>query len=145
VYKLRRIWPWAVGAIYAIAWFVQVIKDGQTLADGTIPGWEALRAALSPLWKEKFNGNQLEATLSVSSGLTNIAFAASFLWLSFRPTAASRPWAWLLFCAAAINTFWIFDALSLDVFRAGYWLWLASFLLLGFVAYFRPAVRSDAA
>jgi len=127
-----------VGLVYAVAWFVQVIKDGDTLADGVLPGWQALRMSLTPIWPgEEFGGGALRGTLCVSSGLTNLVFVAAFARLARGRPASSR-WSWVLFAAAALNTFWIIDMSDPEDMRAGYWLWLASFALLGLVARPRP-------
>ncbi len=140
---MRRAAAWVVWTVLALAWFVQVAKDGDTLADGTIPGWQALSLSLSPLWGGfgggGFHGNGLQAFFSVCSGLTNIAFVAGFARLAHRSAASSKLWARLLFASAAINTFWIIDLASPAEMRAGYWLWLASFVLLGLVAKLRCA------
>jgi hypothetical protein len=132
-----------VGLVYAVAWFVKVIKDGDTLADGVLPGWQALRVALSPLWEE-LQGRFVEAALSVGSGLSNVVFALGFVRLARRDSPAPR-WSWVLFAAAALNTFWIFDMGPPGDMRAGYWLWLASFALLGLVARLSPAAPPAAA
>ncbi len=137
---------WVVGLIYAVAWFVQVIKDGHTLADGVLPGWEAMRAALSPIWRwAEFNGTRLEAILCVGSALTNIVFVVYFVRLARRSRASARSWTWLLLGSAAVNTFWIVDSVPPSELRAGYWLWLASFVLLGFIAHFRRAAQPSGA
>jgi hypothetical protein len=124
---VRRALRWSAGLVYAVAWFVKVIKDGDTLADGVLPGWQALRVALSPLWEGEFRWGWLQGTLSVASGLTNLVFVLALV----RP---ARRWSWFLFAAAALNTFWIFDMGPLGDMRAGYWLWLVSFALLGLAA-----------
>jgi hypothetical protein len=131
---VRRALVWVVGLVYATAWFVQVVKDGSTLADGVLPGWEALRLALSPLWERDFGGSFLEASLSVGSGLSNLVFLAAWVRLVRRDAARTRAWSWALFAAAAVDTFWLFDAGGPPELRAGYWLWLSSFVLLGLQA-----------
>ena len=35
--------------IWAVAWFLPVVEDGASFPD-MLPGWEALRVALSPVW-----------------------------------------------------------------------------------------------
>ena len=133
-----------VGLIYVVAWFVQVAKDGQTLADGVLPGWQAVVLAFSPLWGD-FNGNGLRAALCVGSGLTNVVFLAGILRLARRSRTSTTAWVWLLLGSAAVNTFWIVDGGSPGDMRAGYWLWLASFLLLGVVAFLSRAAEPSAA
>ena len=47
---MKRSAPFRILALlYVIAWFLPVEKDGTTLADGGLPGWEAFRVALAPL------------------------------------------------------------------------------------------------
>jgi hypothetical protein len=134
-----------VGLVYTVAWFVQVIKDGDTLAEGVLPGWQALRMSLTPIWPgEEFGGGVLRGTLCVLSGLTNLVFVAAFVQLSRGRPASSR-WSWILFAGAALNTFWIIDVCDPEEMRAGYWLWLASFALLGLVARLSPAAPRAAA
>jgi hypothetical protein len=135
---VRRALAWSAGLVYAVAWFVQVIKDGDRLADGTLPGWQALRFALSPLWEGDFRGSWLQGTLSVASGSTNLVFVLALV----RP---ARRWSWFLFGAAALNTFWVIDLGPLQDMRAGYWLWLVSFVLLGLAARLNPAAPRAAA
>ena len=141
---MRRSLLWSVGTVYAVAWFVQVIKDGDTLADGKLPGWQALHVALSPLWDD-FGGTFLQGTLCVLSGLTNLVFVGGWARLALQPAASARRLSWLLFGAAALNTFWIIDMAPPRDMRAGYWLWLASFALLGLVARLSPAAPPRAA
>ena len=131
---MRRALVWVVGLVYATAWFVQVIKDGSTLADGVLPGWEALRIALSPLWEHDFGGSLLEGSLSVGSGLSNLVFLAAFVRLVRRDPPRTSAWSWALLAAAAVDTFWIFDQGAPRDLRAGYWLWFSSFVLLGGLA-----------
>lgn len=135
---MRRALLWSVGLVYAVAWFVPVIKDGGTLADGWLPGWFALRVALTPLWDHDSDMSWLQETLSVLSGLTNLLFILALV----RP---ARRWSWCLFAAAALNTFWFVDMAPIGDLRAGYWLWLASFALLGLVMRLSPAAPPRAA
>ena len=141
---MRRALHWSVGLVYAVAWFVPVIKDGSTLADGWLPGWQALRVSLTPLW-EGFRWGWLQGTLSIASGLTNLVFVLGFVRLARARPARTRRWSWILFAAAALNTFWIIDEGPPGHMRAGYWLWLASFALLGLVARLNPAAPPRAA
>jgi len=134
---VRRALVWVVGLVYALAWFVQVVKDGSTLADGVLPGWEALRLALSPLWEHDFGGSLLEASLSVGSGLSNVVFLAAFVRLARHEAVRTSAWSWALLAAAAVDTFWMFDQGGPRDLRAGYYLWFGSFVLFGLLA--RPS------
>lgn len=62
--------------IFLIAWFIPVVKDGTSLAKGGVPGWEAFRVALSPVWSYQGweGGNWFLKLISIISGLTNLWF-----------------------------------------------------------------------
>jgi hypothetical protein len=142
---VRRAALWGTVLVYAVSWFLPVIKDGDTLATGMLPGWQALRMSLTPIWPgEEFSGNALQDTLCVLSGLTNLVFLAGFVHL-VRSQAAAPRWSWVLFGAAALNTFWLIDMSEPEDMRAGYWLWLGSFALLGLVSRLSPAAPGAAA
>jgi len=133
---IARALLWSVGLVYAVAWFVPVIKDGATLARGKLPGWEALYCALSPLWEFDLDARWPWETLSVLSGLTNLVFLLALV----RP---ARRWSWCLFASAALNTFWFVHMVPIGDLRAGYWLWLASFVLLGLVSILSRGGQTD--
>ncbi len=123
---------WIGLAMYAVAWFVPVVDNGTTLTKGGIPGWEALRFALSPIWPLSGirSGAGFGAILSTLSGLTNLAVLWVVVSLA-RP--ASRPHArtlgWALLIATAVNASWISPGEIADL-RIGYYLWLGSFLVM---------------
>jgi len=116
-------------AAYTAAWFVRVVKGGSTLTDGILPGWEALRVALSPLWPYKWNiDGGLLGLLSVASALTNLIVLALPFWLHLarrhRPAVVIGP----LWLATAINAFWMYP--TPQDLRWGFYMWFGSFIIL---------------
>ena len=117
---------------YVLAWLLPVADGGTTLLEGGVPGWEAFRVALAPVWPyEGFaNGNFFMDLLSVGSALTNFVFIAALAVLSLGPRTASRGVFWGLLSAALLNAHWfvLVDERS-DLF-IGYYMWVGSFLVL---------------
>ncbi len=113
-------------ALYLLAWALPVSKGGVALPDG-LPGWEAFRAAASPVWPYQGLdlGAGLGAALSVASAGTNLLMLAAVLPVSH----GSRRWLRVaaLACLAgfAVNASWLQEPADL---RAGYYLWWLSFL-----------------
>ncbi len=139
---MRRALVALSGAVWALAWFVQVVQGGATLSDGVLPGWEALRVSFSPIWPGDFGGSRIEAWLCVGSGLTNLVFVVAFARWIRREAPRTTIWSWILFASAAIDTFWFFERGALPDLYVGYWLWLGSFVLLGLAAF--PRGRAGA-
>jgi hypothetical protein len=115
--------------LYLVAWVSPVVAGGTTLAKGGLPGWEALRAALSPIWDRSITTWWLSAVW-VLSALTNGWFLYALASLAGRLSASPR----LLFAGSAaavlINAHWlVFSDLRSDL-RIGYYLWVASFVAL---------------
>jgi hypothetical protein len=136
---VRRALVWSVAAVYALSWFLQVVKDGYTLADGALPGWQALLTALSPvLSDDPYTGGWLRGALSISTAVTNLVFLAAFVLLLRSRTPRTNGWTWILLAAALLDTFWLLDPEAPHGLRAGYYLWLASFVLLAIVARLSP-------
>jgi hypothetical protein len=135
---MRR--PFAVGSIaallYVVAWFLPVAEGASTLDAGVLPGWEALRVALSPLWPyERFIAEgSLRASLAVASGVTNLLFVAA-CWALLQARSSGRSVNWIAFpllIAAVINATWLWS--SPAELSWGYYCWLASFILLALAA-----------
>ena len=135
---MRR--PFAIGPIaallYVVAWLLPVAEGASTLGTGVVPGWEALRVALSPLWPyERFIAEgSLRASLSVASGVTNLAFVSA-CWALLQARANGRSVRWIAFpllVAAVINATWLWS--SPAELSWGYYCWLASFILLALAA-----------
>jgi hypothetical protein len=122
---------------YAVAWFVPVIEHGTTLAEGGLPGFQALLVSLSPLFERPAEGRMIVAMLAVASGLGNAVFVTGAI-VAARPRAPRRL-ALLVALAitALVNSVWLFEG-GFDDLRAGYYLWLSSYPML-FVALVRGA------
>jgi hypothetical protein len=123
--------------IYMVSWFVPVVEGGATLARGGLPGWEAFRVALSPIWSyEGFPGGDswFSDLASVLSGLTNPWFLASLAVLAFWSPRFTREVFWGLALATLINTLWFVVPSERGDLRIGYYLWLGSFIVLAAAA-----------
>jgi hypothetical protein len=122
--------------IYVIAWLTPVVDGGTTLAQGGVPGWEAFRVALSPVWPYQ----DLEVStwywgiLTVSSALTNVVFVALLAHLVLQPAVYRRSAAWALVLAFVINCTWLISG-DREYLRLGYYLWVTSFALLALAAW----------
>ena len=134
---MRRTLAWIGVALWAVSWFVPVIKGQETVdtvkslssggeGDGP-PGWQAFHTAWDLLtkhsdkWKDKLLG---------LTSLTNAVFLVGSVCVL--RNRASRGMGMLLVACTALDLSWVY--LNLDDFgdlRAGYWLWVASFALLG--------------
>jgi hypothetical protein len=121
--------------VYVIAWFLPVYEGGTTLANGGVPGWEALKVALGPLGGIDAGDSVLVSFLAIASGFTNIVVLLGVPMLLARPPRNPRRLTVVLTVAAALNTFWISQFDSLTDLRAGYYLWVLSFALLAFTAW----------
>ena len=140
---------WLGAAVYAVAWFLPVIKDGPTLAQGELPGWIAFRVAVAPVWPVEgvHNDSVFEAVLSTASGLTNLLVPLSLVAL-VGPQAANRgrKLCLALLFAAAVNSSWFVLSDNRGELRIGYYVWFAAFLILAVAAFraFRSAARVPA-
>ena len=119
-------------AMYACAWFVLVIKGGDTLSDGVLPGWQAFRVSLSPIWhygNDTGGGNSVVMNaLSVASGLSNFVFVAAAL-VGFARGGVSRGVWFLLALCAVVNTHWFVMSDARGDLRLGYYLWMLSYFV----------------
>jgi hypothetical protein len=113
-------------ALFSVAWFVPVVDGGTTLAKGELPGWEAVKAALSPLWDPTAR-DSWTSILAVLSGASNIWFVAAVAARSGRLRLSSHVVRRGTIVAALINAHWLASFRGL---RAGYYLWFVAFVLL---------------
>ena len=134
---MRRLAPGPIAALlYLTAWFLPVADVGSTIGSGTLPGWEAVRIAMSPLWPydDFIAEGSLRASLSVASAVTNLLFVIACLAL-LHARVTGRPLRWIAFpllIAAIINATWLWS--SPAVLSWGYYCWLGSFVLLALAA-----------
>lgn len=128
--------------LYVVSWFVPVVNEGATLAEGAVPGWEAFRTALSPIWP--YQGLKGDSTLSgvigVVSALTNFWFVLSSVVLALLPLRSKRGVFWGLVLAALVNATWLLLIEDRGDVRIGYYLWLGSFFALAAAARLTPPV-----
>ncbi|MCG8606568.1 hypothetical protein MJD09_16495 [bacterium] len=103
--------------IFAISFLLPVYRDGATLADGVLPGWEVLSATI--------NGGT--GTFGVVSALTNILMLSTLALLKTQ----SRNGVLTLFVAVSaatlLNGWWFVAAEPRSALMIGYYLWWASF------------------
>lgn len=116
--KLRpRAWKLLLGtgwACYALSFFVPVFREGGTLLEGKLPGWEAIHGA--------FVYGEIYGKLSA---LTNLVMLLTPLALPVGARRAPRVLLSASAVAVLLNLRWAGD---LDLVRAGYFLWWLSFV-----------------
>jgi hypothetical protein len=130
---------------YVAAWFLPVVKDGTTLLEGGLPGWEALRVALAPIIMndnityDKWWGG----ALSVLSGLSNLLLLSAVFLLRGRQRAVPPLLAPALLSVAILNTHWFVLNSDRGDLRVGYYLWMLSFFLVALAARSRPRTGEE--
>lgn len=141
----------AVGTAYVLAWFLPSARVQVLGTTFTVNGVIATREALSPIWpaSTETSGPWWVLTLIVASALTNVvlilALVHAWRWTSPTRIAAMtsgepRPFRWTiraLGASAVVNLYWpvawLADFEPGDWLREGYFLWLASFIVLAVV------------
>lgn len=127
--------------VFLVAWLLPVVDGGTTLGKGGLPGFEALRFALSPIWDRGNDMTWWQGVISVLSGLTNGWLVLSVVLLSRRHVSHRRLLVAGLLVAAGINAMWVVLFGGFGDLRIGYYLWTASFVLLATVSLAaRPAL-----
>ncbi|MBI2794858.1 MAG: hypothetical protein HYX66_09455 [Ignavibacteria bacterium] len=127
---LNRIFGIVVCAVYITSWFVPVARYGDTLSSGTVPGWQALRVSLSPLWSQDFPvpSAWYKSALMVFSGLSNLLIVIVMGLLLFDFKFKSK---WLksaVIVSAVVNLHWVLmSGTSVDAL-IGYYLWELTFI-----------------
>lgn len=130
--RTRLTLPLACAAVCFLAsWFLPVMQD--------VPGWMAFRYAFAPLWPYGPGSTETEDAIpQVASALTNVAFVLMFV-LVLRGKVR-RPS--LLFRVAILcflmNLYWFMELLrdgSLKDLLISYYVWLAAFALMIFIAW----------
>ena len=131
--------------MYVLSWLLPVGDGGATLWNGGVPGWQAFRLALAPIWSyQGLSGDSWAPdSLSVLSGLTNIGFLASVAVLAFWPQRYTRAIFRGLVLATIINALWFVLSAERGDLRIGYYLWLGSFMVLAEAARSIPQHKSS--
>ena len=132
--------------LFVVAWLTPVHEYGTTLAQGGVPGWEAFRVALAPVWHlpEFETSTWYWSTVTVVSALTNFLFVAALAHVLWRPGIHGRTVFGLLVAATVINAaVWFVFSNDRGDLRAGYFLWVASFAVLAVTAWFVPTDNSE--
>ena len=128
--------------LYTASWFFQVLKDGATLSQGTLPGWEAFHTAL---FLEGVSASPVTKVWMVSSALTNFIMMASLVTLRTRSDAFKHALPWLMVLAGILNTWW-FVTIGNDRadLRAGYYLWCVSFFVVAIGCFLNQRIHRAA-
>lgn len=121
-------------ATYVSAWMLpSFVMPGPFGVVVIYRGWDATRVALDPLWPGGFEiEGWLAATLSVLSGLSNLVFVTAWLLAARWPERIRFPLEAALWLSVAVNLGWLSEGSGL---RAGYFLWLAAFVLLAWAVH----------
>jgi hypothetical protein len=116
---------------HAAAWFLPVITDGVRFPHG-LPGWEAFRIALSPVWSYGTAFSGIGAVASVLSAATTILFVVGSPWVLWRGSnSLRRTSAWIAVGAFVLDAHWyFFYGRSDSGLMIGYFVWWFSFLVM---------------
>ena len=143
--RMSRGFLWLVGLVYVASWLLPACDIGVLEVgpndhhkSSPLPGWWAFTAAISPLfsWHEA-DGHTLRMVMWVMTALTNVVFMWALVRFFIRPAVRTANWAIGLVCAAAMNMYWLLDPDIGAGLLGGYYLWLASFVLLAIVTRMR--------
>lgn len=105
--------------MFVAAWFFPVHKEGITLADGLLPGWQAFMLAF------------MYGPLGIPSALSNGLFFVLLYMMTKSPGAKLEPWLKPAFVIAAGWNAWPVVMIGpFEDFLIGYWLWLSSFVVM---------------
>ena len=119
--------------LYAASWFIEAL--------GTIAGWQAFLNALFDPFDTSFGGSLVIKVIYVSSALTNLLMIASPVIMLGRFDRLKRALPWLLMLATILNAQWFaFLVDNRAALRAGYYLWCASFFMVGFACFLNQRV-----
>ena len=116
--------------LYGASWFIQWHREGTTLIQGGLPGWEAFLVAT--VWVPDLEWPLVFKVISVSSALTNLLMIASPVIVLGRFERLKSALPWLFILATIVDAQWFVFLLEGERrdLRAGYYLWCASFLML---------------
>ena len=115
--------------LFAVSWFVPVVKDQRFWGEG-IPGWEACRVAWEMLRSPRF---WLIGGPRILLGLTCLTNGAMVLAALLKSRGRNPALGAALLGCAALNLGWLYHNTGLRAdLRAGYYLWTGSFAVAGF-------------
>lgn len=137
--KRTAVVLWSGAVLYLLSWFLPVVDGGTTLARGEVPGWEAFRVALAPLWPYEGVGGDggVFDLIAVVSALTNLWFVVAVMVLVARRERFRSAVLWGLVLSALINALWFVLSEDRADFRIGYYAWCGAFVVLAGAAYAR--------
>jgi hypothetical protein len=108
--------------LFVVSFFIPVHSDGSTLADGTVPGIEAMMEALK--------GHA--GPVGIASGLTNIIMLATLALYFARVSGFKTIMLVLTAAAALLNAYWFFYSEPRAELLAGYYAWWISFAVVAY-------------
>ncbi len=121
--------------LYIVSFFIPVVKDGETLADGVLPGWQALSHALS--------GN--EGNWGFASALTNILMLGTAGVLFVQTRLVVLGLTLLSIVSTLLNSYWFVAVEPRGDLFLGYYCWWLSYATVstGLVLFSRSFFRED--
>lgn len=133
---------------YVAAWLLPAAEGADSLIDGVLPGWEAVRFAAG---YDDYADNAILNVLVRATAWTNLIFVGVIAFVSFdrRHMRHSLLLCVLLIVCTILNAHWIIiaaadaDGGGVDALRAGYWLWLGAFVALSTAAVLRAGQQAD--
>ena len=134
-----RYVAWFAAACFLASWFLTAVPD--------VPGWMAFRYALAPLWpygQASARGAE-EIVPQVASALTNVVFVIMFVMVSLGKVRRPGLFFRVTIICFVMNLYWFVQFArdgSLDDLRIGYYVWLAAFALLMWMAWKLMRTRS---
>lgn len=114
VWKILLTGGWI---IYLLSFFLPVHRYGDTLANGAIPGLQALATAMTG------EGG----SFGIASGLTNLIMIGTLIVFLIRKQVLFRPIMPLIVIAFIINLSWLWLVDSVSDLRIGFYLWFVSY------------------
>ena len=118
---------------YVAAWFLpSLVIRGDGEVSGVVRGWTATWGALYPLLHPATVAhNKLQEALEAATAASNILFLTALVVALRWPHRLTRSFEWALFAAALLDAQWlIWAGEQRSDLRAGYYLWVVSFVLL---------------
>ncbi len=133
--KLWRVLLRIGWVLYIVSFFIPVIRDGETLADGVLPGWQALSHAL--------RGE--EGIWGVASALTNILMLGTAGVLFVQTRLVILGLMLLSIVSTLLNSYWFVAVESRGDLFLGYYCWWLSYATVsaGLVLFLRSFLRED--